>query len=99
MRQLQQLVENSYEASYYKMLDKIEQQDAQEEWIDKRADELMGNFSNENDWQILALLKLKLDNHSVDAKIYHQFIIDICYSQAQFEFKQHSLMLLNKNAY
>ncbi|MCX8641706.1 hypothetical protein J3U65_01105 [Gilliamella sp. B3791] len=86
--QLHKLVENGYESAYCNMLNNIEMQDAQEEWIDKRADELMGNFSNENDWQILALLKLKLDNHSVDAKIYHQFIIDICYSQARFEYSK-----------
>ncbi|OCL17811.1 hypothetical protein [Gilliamella sp. wkB171] len=48
--QLNKLVENSYESAYRKMIKDTEMQDAQEEWIDKRADELMGNFNNENDW-------------------------------------------------
>ena len=87
MHQLHRLVENAYEANFCKMLDRIEKQDARDEWIDKRASELIKNFSNENDWQLLELIKLKLDNHAVDAEIYDQFVSDICYSQAREESK------------
>ena len=61
-------------------------QDAKEEWIEKRAEELIKNFSNDNDWQIIELLKIKLESKSIDDDIYNQFIVDICYSQARFEY-------------
>ena len=87
MNRLYQLVENGYERNYWKMMERIEAQDAIEEWIDERASTLIKNLSNENDCQILELIKSKLDNHAVNVDIYHQFIIDICYSQAKQELK------------
>ncbi|MCX8600776.1 MULTISPECIES: hypothetical protein [unclassified Gilliamella] len=84
--QLHKLVENGYERAYCNMLNNIEMQGAKEEWIEKRAEELIKNFGNENDWQIIELLKIKLESKSIDADIYNQFIVDICYSQAQFEY-------------
>ena len=86
--QLHKLVENGYESAYCNMLNNIEMQDAKEEWIEKRAEELIKNFGNENDWQIIELLKIKLESKSIDADIYNQFIVDICYSQAQFEYSK-----------
>ncbi|WP_294954107.1 hypothetical protein [uncultured Gilliamella sp.] len=88
--QLHKLVENGYESAYCNMLNNIEMQDAKEEWIEKRAEELIKNFGNENDWQIIELLKIKLESKSIDADIYNQFIVDICYSQAQFEYNKQS---------
>lgn len=90
MNNLYSCVANSHEQAYCEMMNDIEAQDDQDEWIDKRADELMGNFSNENDWQIIELLKIKLESKSIDKKIYDQFIVDICYSQAKAEYmKRH----------
>ncbi|MCX8581532.1 hypothetical protein J3U18_07495 [Gilliamella sp. B3482] len=88
--QLHKLVENGYESAYCNMLDNIEMQDAKEEWIESRAEELIKNFSNENDWQIIELLKIKLESKSIDDDIYNQFIVDICYSQARFEYNNQS---------
>ncbi|WP_294954731.1 hypothetical protein [uncultured Gilliamella sp.] len=84
--QLHKLVENGYESAYCNMLNNIEMQDAKEEWIEKRAEELIKNFGNENDWQIIELLKIKLESKSIDKEIYDQFIVDICYSQAKAEY-------------
>lgn len=86
--QLHKLVKNNYESAYRKMIKDTEMQDAKEEWIDKRADELIKNFSNENDWQIVELINARLENNPVDADIYNQFITDICYSQAKTEYKE-----------
>lgn len=72
------------------MLDNIEMQDAKEEWIESRAEELIKNFGNDNDWQIIELLKIKLESKSIDDDIYNQFIVDICYSQARFEYNNQS---------
>lgn len=63
-------------------------QDAKEEWIEARAEELIKNFANDNDWQIIELLKIKLESKNIDADIYNQFITDICYSQAEIDFNQ-----------
>ena len=68
------------------MLNNIEMQDAKDEWIESRAEELIKNFGNDNDWQIIELLKIKLESKSIDDDIYNQFIVDICYSQARFEY-------------
>lgn len=84
--QLHKLVENGYERAYCNMLNNIEMQNAKDEWIESRAEELIKNFSNENDWQIIELLKIKLESKSIDDDIYNQFIVDICYSQARFEY-------------
>ena len=70
------------------MLNNIEMQDAKEEWIESRAEELIKNFGNDNDWQIIELLKIKLESKSIDDDIYNQFIVDICYSQAKTEYKE-----------
>jgi len=86
--QLQRAVENNYERAYCKMMNDAEMQDAKEEWIESRAEELIQNFGNDNDWQIIELLKIKLESKSIDADIYNQFITDICYSQATFEFNK-----------
>ncbi|MCX8581981.1 hypothetical protein J3U18_09770 [Gilliamella sp. B3482] len=86
--QLHKLVENGYESAYCNMLNNIEMQDAKEEWIESRAEELIKNFSNDNDWQIIELLKIKLESKSIDDDIYNQFIVDICYSQAKTEYKE-----------
>ena len=86
--QLQRAVENNYERAYCKMMNDAEMQDAKEEWIESRAEELIKNFANDNDWQIIELLKIKLESKSIDADIYNQFITDICYSQATFEFNK-----------
>ncbi|MCX8626628.1 hypothetical protein, partial [Gilliamella sp. B3976] len=72
--------------AYCNMLNNIEMQDAKEEWIEKKAEELIKNFGNENDWQIIELLKIKLESKSIDKEIYDQFIVDICYSQAKAEY-------------
>ena len=85
---LQEAVENWHENAYCKMLDDTEMQDAKEEWIENRAEELIKNFDNDNDWQIIELLKIKLESKSIDADIYNQFVTDICYSQANFEFNK-----------
>ena len=86
--QLHKVVENYYERAYCKMLDDSEMQDAKAEWIESRAEELIRNFANDNDWQIIELLKIKLESKSIDANLYNQFITDICYSQAKFEFNK-----------
>ena len=86
--QLHKLVENGYESAYCNMLNNIEMQDAKEEWIESRAEELIKNFGNDNDWQIIELLKIKLESKSIDDDIYNQFIVDICYSQARFEYSK-----------
>lgn len=88
MRTLDQHVENNHEKSYCNMMNDTEMQDAKEEWIESRAEELIQNFGNDNDWQIIELLKIKLESKSIDADIYNQFITDICYSQANFEFNK-----------
>ena len=85
---LQRAVENNYERAYCKMMDDAEMQDAKEKEIEKRAEELIQNFGNDNDWQIIELLKIKLESKNIDADIYNQFITDICYSQATFEFNK-----------
>lgn len=86
--QLHKVVENSYGRAYCKMMDDVEMQDAKEEWIEARAEELIKNFANDNDWQIIELLKIKLESKNIDADIYNQFITDICYSQAEIDFNQ-----------
>lgn len=86
MRTLDQHVENNYERAYCNMINDAEMQDAKKEWIESRAEELIRNFGNSNDWQIIELLKIKLESKSIDADIYNQFVTDICYSQANFEF-------------
>lgn len=88
--QLHKLVENGYESAHCNMLNNIEMQDAKEEWIESRAEELIKNFGNDNDWQIIELLKIKLESKSIDDDIYNQFIVDICYSQARFEYNNQS---------
>lgn len=88
MRTLYQHVENNHERAYCKMIDDSEMQDAKAEWIESRAEELIRNFTNDNDWQIIELLKIKLESKSIDADIYNQFVTDICYSQAKFEFNK-----------
>ncbi|OTQ74729.1 hypothetical protein [Gilliamella sp. N-G2] len=85
---LQRAVENNYEKAYCNMMNDAEMQDAKEEWIESRAEELIKNFDNDNDWQIIELLKIKLESKSIDADIYNQFVTDICYSQAKFEFNK-----------
>ncbi|MFQ1007654.1 hypothetical protein ACFX2S_05655 [Gilliamella apicola] len=82
---LQKAVENHYENEYCNMINDAEMQDAKEEWIESRAEELIRNFGNSNDWQIIELLKIKLESKSIDADIYNQFVTDICYSQAKRE--------------
>ena len=88
MKNLYRCVEKSYEQAYCKMMNAIEAQDAKEEWIEKRAEELIKNFGNENDWEIIELLKIKLESKSIDKEIYDQFIVDICYSQAKAEYRK-----------
>ena len=86
MKTLDQHVANNYERAYCNMINDAEMQDAKKEWIESRAEELIRNFGNSNDWQIIELLKIKLESKSIDADIYNQFVTDICYSQANFEF-------------
>ncbi|OCG47478.1 hypothetical protein A9G35_03815 [Gilliamella sp. Choc5-1] len=86
--QLHRAVENGYEKAYCKMMNDVEMQDAKDDWIEARAEELLGNFSNDNDWQIVELLKIKLESKNIDADIYNQFITDICYSQAKVEYNK-----------
>jgi hypothetical protein len=86
--QLHRSVENAYENAYCNMMNNTEMQDAKDEWIETRAEELIKNFDNDNDWQIIELLKIKLESKSIDADLYNQFITDICYSQAKFEYSQ-----------
>ncbi|OCG59014.1 hypothetical protein [Gilliamella sp. Fer4-1] len=86
--QLHRAVENGYENAYCNMMNNIEMQDAKDEWIETRAEELIKNFDNDNDWQIIELLKIKLESKSIDADLYNQFITDICYSQATLEYSQ-----------
>jgi hypothetical protein len=85
---LHRAVENGYEKAYCNMMNNIEMQDAKDEWIESRAEELIKNFDNDNDWQIIELLKIKLESKSIDADLYNQFITDICYSQATLEYSQ-----------
>ena len=86
--QLQRAVENWHEHAYCKMMDDAEMQDAKEEWIESRAEELIKNFANDNDWQVIELLKIKLESKTIDKEIYDQFITDICYSQAKTEYSK-----------
>jgi hypothetical protein len=86
--QLHRAVENGYERAYCNMMNNSEMQDAKDEWIETRAEELIKNFDNDNDWQIIELLKIKLESKSIDADLYNQFITDICYSQATLEYSQ-----------
>ncbi|OCF98763.1 hypothetical protein [Gilliamella sp. wkB308] len=83
---LNTLVENSSEKAYCEMMKNIEKQDAKDEWIEKRAEKLIKNFGNENDWQIIEQLKIKLESKSIDDDIYNKFITDICYSQAKADY-------------
>lgn len=69
------------------MMNDAEMQDARDSWIEDRAEELIRNFGNDNDWQIVELLKIKLESKSIDNDIYNQFIVDICYSQAKYQFE------------
>ena len=85
---LQKAVENHYENEYCKMMDDTEMQDAKKKWIESRAEELIRNFANDNDWQIVELLKTKLESTNIDANIYNQFVTDICYSQAKRQFEE-----------
>lgn len=84
---LQRAVENHYERAYCKMMNDAEMQDARDSWIEDRAEELIRNFGNDNDWQIVELLKIKLESKTIDNDIYNQFIVDICYSQAKYQFE------------
>lgn len=59
--------------------------DARQREIDKRADELMINFNEE---LLLQLMQSQLNTKSVNGDIINQFIVDICYSQAEFELQQ-----------
>ncbi|MCO6539880.1 MAG: hypothetical protein J6569_07075 [Gilliamella sp.] len=86
--QLHRTVENGYERAYCNMMSDVEMQDAKDDWIEARAEELLKNFSNDNDWQIVELLKIKLESKSIDADIYNQFITDMCYSQAKAEYNK-----------
>ena len=86
--QLHRAVENGYERAYCNMMNDTEMQDAKDDWIEARAEELIKNFGNDNDWQIIELLKIKLKSKTIDKEIYDQFITDICYSQANFEFNR-----------
>lgn len=45
--QLHKLVENSYESAYCKMINDTEMQDAKEEWIESRVQELIRNSPDE----------------------------------------------------
>ena len=85
---LQRAVENWHENAYCRMMNNFEKQDARDDWIESRAEELIRNFANDNDWQIIELLKIKLESKNIDAEIYNQFIVDICYSQAEFDFNK-----------
>ncbi|OCG35703.1 MULTISPECIES: hypothetical protein [unclassified Gilliamella] len=86
--QLHRAVENGYERAYCKMISDVEMQDAKDDWIEARAEELLKNFGNDNDWQIVELLKIKLESKNIDADIYNQFITDMCYSQAKAEYNK-----------
>lgn len=86
--QLHRAVENGYEKAYCKMMSGTEMQDAKDDGIETRAKELLKNFDNDNDWQIVELLKIKLESKSIDADIYNQFITDMCYSQAKAEYNK-----------
>ncbi|MWN91296.1 hypothetical protein GQ597_11360 [Gilliamella sp. Pra-s65] len=86
--QLHRAVENGYERVYCKMISDVEMQEAKDDWIEARAEELIKNFGNDNDWQIVELLKIKLESKSIDADIYNQFITDMCYSQAKAEYNK-----------
>lgn len=88
MRTLDQHVENNHERAYCNMIDDADNKDDKNKWIDDRAKELIENFGNSNDWQIIELLKIKLESKSIDADIYNQFVTDICYSQANFDFNK-----------
>ena len=70
------------------MMNDAEMQDARDSWIEDRAEELIRNFGNDNDWQIVELLKIKLESKTIDNDIYNQFIVDICYSQAKYQFEE-----------
>ncbi|MCX8649966.1 hypothetical protein J3U21_06195 [Gilliamella sp. B2776] len=85
MNNLYQCVENGYEKQYQNMMQNIENGDELDEEIDKRANELMQNFSNNNDQLIIDLISICLENNAVDQNIFNQFITDICYSQARAE--------------
>ena len=85
---LQRVVENWHENAYCRMMNNFEKQDARDDWIESRAEELIRNFANDNDWQIIELLKIKLESKNIDADIYSQFVTDICYSQAKYQFEE-----------
>lgn len=88
MKTLDQQVANNHERAYCNMMNDAEIRDAKDDWIEARAEELIKNFGNDNDWQIIELLKIKLESKSIDADIYDKFVVDICYSQATFEFNK-----------
>ena len=85
---LQRVVETWHENAYCRMMNNLEKQDARDDWIESRAEELIRNFANDNDWQIIELLKIKLESKNIDADIYNQFVTDICYSQAKYQFEE-----------
>lgn len=97
MKNLYQHVENGYEKQYQNMMRNIENNDELDEEIDKRANELMQNFSNNNDQPIIDLISQYLENNAVDQNIFDRFITDICYSQARAELnkKNKSILLIN----
>ena len=49
---LQRVVETWHENAYCRMMNNLEKQDARDDWIESRAEELIRNFANDNDWQI-----------------------------------------------
>lgn len=85
MKDLDKCVENGYEKLYQNMMFNVEANDELEEEIDKRAKELIQNFSNNNDQPIIDIISKCLENNAVDKNIFDQFITDICYSQARSE--------------
>lgn len=85
---LQRVVETWHENAYCRMMNNLEKQDARDDWIESRTEELIRNFANDNDWQIIELLKIKLESKNIDADIYNQFVTDICYSQAKYQFEE-----------
>jgi hypothetical protein len=85
---LHRAVENGYENAYCNMMKHSEMQDDKDDWIEARAEELLKNFGNDNDWQIVELLKIKLESKSIDADLYNQFITDVCYSRSNLEYNQ-----------
>jgi hypothetical protein len=104
---LSKLVENHYEKAYCKMMNNIEMQDAKDEWIETRAEELIKNFDNDNDWQIIELLKIKLmsckkawntQRFSINLfKINGLFNLIFTYSNTFYEVSHHTFT--HKNIY